>query len=423
MKVAIPISSGLPSDGGGYTFESEIISTLRQKASDLNHEFWIFNLSQEPNHEVQESKHLKFVNPQNNFSKTLLPWARYNSFSIIRKIYNLKAKFLPISWQEAYFHDFIKSNDFDFSWILSPYALIQSPSPDVPFAISVWDLQHRLQPYFPEVSLKKEWDTREDFYENRLKQATYVITGTSRGKQEIQSFYQVASERIEICPFPTPNFALKHESLSFDKDLFFEKYNLPPVYFFYPAQFWPHKNHFALLNALKILDKKYHINASLVLTGSDKGNAGYITNLIERLGLGNKVHVLGFIPQVDLACLYQFALALVFPSYFGPDNLPPLEAFALGCPVIAADVPGASEQLGEAALLVKPNDVNHIALAMKRVYEDANLRHELSQKGLTRGKVWTTDDYVNKMLSLLDEFEPIRGCWPSSDSISDRSLC
>jgi glycosyltransferase involved in cell wall biosynthesis len=205
--------------------------------------------------------------------------------------------------------------------------------------------------------------------------------------------------------------------------LFLKKYNLPSTYFFYPAQFWPHKNHFALLKALKILDEKYHIDVALVLTGSDKGNAGYVASLIKELGLRNKVHILGFIPQVDLACLYQFALALVFPSYFGPDNLPPLEAFALGCPVIASDVPGASEQLGEAALLVKPNDINHIALAMKRVYEDADLRHELAQKGLARGKAWTTDDYVSRMLLLLDDFEPVRNCWPSSTSISHRSLC
>lgn len=421
MKVAIPISSGLPSDGGGYTFEAEIISAIIQQAPDLNHEFWVFNLSQEPTHGVQESKQFKFINPQKAASASFLCWAQANGAALTRKFSNLKTLFLPISWREAFFHGFMQSNSFDFCWMLSPYALIQKPRQDVPYAVTVWDLQHRLQPYFPEVSLNKQWESREAFYDRRLKQATYVITGTQRGKHEIETFYQVASERIEILPFPTPSFALKHQDLSTNKGSLLEKYNLPLNYFFYPAQFWSHKNHFALLKALKVLNEQYHVDASVVLTGSNKGNADYVNSLIEELGLNNKVYTLGFVPQVDLAYLYKFALALVFPTHFGPDNLPPLEAFALGCPVIASDIPGASEQLGEAALLVKPNNINQIALAMKTIYEDANLRYNLIEKGLTRAKAWTTNDYVSRMLSLLDEFAAIRNCWPSNGFGSHRS--
>ncbi len=421
MKVAIPISSGLPSDGGGYTFETEIISAIIQQAPNLNHEFWVFNLSQEPTHGFQESKQLKFINPQKAAFTSFLCWAKANGAALSRKLSNPNALFLPISWPEAYFHEFIQSNDFDFCWLLSPYALTQQPVQAVPFAVTVWDLQHRLQPYFPEISLNKQWESREAFYDRRLKQATYVVTGTQRGKHEIEIFYQIASERIEILPFPTPEFALNQTDRAIDKNSFLQQYSLPPDYFFYPAQFWPHKNHFALLKALKLLNEKHHINASVVLTGSNKGNVDYVKSLIEKFDLKSRVHILGFIPQVDLAYLYKFALALVFPTYFGPDNLPPLEAFALGCPVIASDVPGASEQLGEAALLVKPNDIDQIALAMKTIYEDTNLHYNLTQKGLTRAKAWTTQDYVNQMLSLLDQFETIRSCWPSNGFLSHRS--
>jgi glycosyltransferase involved in cell wall biosynthesis len=60
--------------------------------------------------------------------------------------------------------------------------------------------------------------------------------------------------------------------------------------------------------------------------------------------------------------------AKIFLSYFGPDNFPPLEAFVLGCPVIAADVPGAREQIGEAALLFDPSNPSDIAAKIESLW-------------------------------------------------------
>ena len=64
----------------------------------------------------------------------------------------------------------------------------------------------------------------------------------------------------------------------------------------------------------------------------------------------------------ELIALYRHALALTFVSYFGPDNLPPLEAFALGCPVITSAIEGVDEQLGNAALYVNPDSVSNLSM-------------------------------------------------------------
>jgi glycosyltransferase involved in cell wall biosynthesis len=74
----------------------------------------------------------------------------------------------------------------------------------------------------------------------------------------------------------------------------------------------------------------------MVFTGSDKGNAGHVFGKINELGLHDQVHMLGFVPREDLRALYSKALS-------------PREAFTLGCPVIASRIPGAEEQLGDAA--------------------------------------------------------------------------
>ena len=67
-------------------------------------------------------------------------------------------------------------------------------------------------------------------------------------------------------------------------------------------------------------------------------------------------------------------------SFFGPDNIPPLEAFALGCPVIASNVPGAKEQLGDAAVLVAPEKEDQLANAIMKVCSQSNFRNKKIQK-------------------------------------------
>ena len=75
--------------------------------------------------------------------------------------------------------------------------------------------------------------------------------------------------------------------------------------------------------------------------------------------------------------LYTNAFSLVYPSFFGPENMPPLEAFALGCPVIASEVSGAKEQLGNAAILFDPRDENDLARKIKLLYNNKKYRKML----------------------------------------------
>ena len=92
-------------------------------------------------------------------------------------------------------------------------------------------------------------------------------------------------------------------------------------------------------------------------------------------------------------------------------GLPPLEAFGLGCPVIAADVPGASEQLGDAAIRVNPANDLEIAQALKSLFHDKVKREELIRRGKERARRFTGRDFAKGLFDLLDEFEPVRRSW------------
>lgn len=294
----------------------------------------------------------------------------------------------------------------DFLWCLGP----DVPSLETPFAMTVWDLQHRLQPFFPEVSRGGTWEARERYYAACLRRAALVITGTQVGRDELTRFYQLSKERIVVLPHPAPAWP---ESERPDQEVL-STHAIEPGYLFYPAQFWPHKNHVGLLEALARLGTDAPV---LVLTGSDHGgNRRHVEAAIRQRGLDTKVRVLGFVPRVDLPALYRNALALTYVSYFGPENLPPLEAFSQRCPVIAARVPGSVDQLGEAALLVDPNDPDEIAGAVRAVTNEGT-REELVTRGEQRAAQRTSEGFVEGALAAIHRFEPIRRNWPSGDAL------
>ena len=187
--------------------------------------------------------------------------------------------------------------------------------------------------------------------------------------------------------------------------------NVPNDYIFYPAQFWPHKNHVNLLRAMQLLLKADPDAPALVLVGSDKGNRAFVERCAADLGISHKVIFPGFVSSEELVGLYRNARALVYPSFSGPENLPPLEAFALGCPAIVANYKGAAEQLGDAAVLFDPADPTAIADAIGRVLRDKALRARLVERGRVRAARWTGREFVGGVFGVLDAFEAQRCCW------------
>ena len=274
----------------------------------------------------------------------------------------------------------------------------------------MWDLQHRYQPFFPEVSIDGVWDTREQFFSYFLKRSAYCLTGTETGKREIQHFYQLSEPRVRVFPLPTPQYVINAADSTIEVK---KHFGIDKDYIFYPAQFWPHKNHINLISALKILKSDYGLDLALVLTGSDKGNRKFIENYVDEEALTDSVHFLGFVSKEEIIAIYRQAKALTFMTYFGPDNIPPLEAFALGCPVIASSVDGAKEQYNDAAILVDPSSPKEIADAIWKLINDPILRDSLIATGYQKSKQWTSTDYVNSAFELFGEFSNIRKNWPS----------
>jgi glycosyltransferase involved in cell wall biosynthesis len=405
MNVGVLFSNFSPDVGGGHTFENEVFDSLRRLAGECGHTFQVFVRRNKPSGlPMPANLNVVHLSCKRRFiERARAQLARCTRLTTRRGIRH---------WREGHRVDWLENvlirSGVDVMWYPSPGAA----TTEIPFITVVWDLQHRLQPFFPEVSSEMEWTRRERSYGNVLRRATYVVTGTQVGKQEIERFYQIAPERIRILPHPTPQFAF--QAPVEDERQMLTRMGVQAGYLFYPAQFWPHKNHVNLLRAVRLLRDEHGLSMPLVLVGSNKGNqAAHVRRMAADLGIESQVKLLGFVSQDELLVLYRNALALTYVTWFGPENLPPLEAFAAGCPVIASSVPGAEEQLGTAALMVDCGNPQTIARAVRSLHEDAELRKALIDQGHVRARRFQGDDFVHGVFEMLDEFARVRGCWSS----------
>ena len=391
------MGSHAPDSGGGYAFQSDMLAAFVLVAGESDHQFVLFS-------NIEHAGAMRRMVQSGNVIVVEMPkpsWLDRLEFMLHRDF-----SFLRTKWRRAGLLQRVASDlGIEYVWFLGSDCHVL----DIPYCAVVWDLQHRTLPWFPEVSHNGEWDARESANAWFLRRAAAVITGTQTGADEIGRFYQVQQALLHILPHPTPAFALETSRSNTDDVLI--RYGIERPYLIYPAQFWAHKNHVNLLHALYQLRMKHSIVVGLVLLGGDKGNRAYCEEIAADLGLSASLYLPGFIPREDLVALYQQAVALTYVSFGGPENLPPLEAFAIGCPVVAADVPGAREQLGDCALYIDPASAADIAMACKQLIDEPELRAKQIAAGKTRAAAWTAQDFVRSVFRILDDFVPIRRTW------------
>ncbi len=398
MKIGVFFPGFPPQAGGGHAFEREMLQSLVSLAGESRHEWVIFF-----------GKTDGFVIPpeiaragiKTRVAEDGKPGLPQRIFNRLRKELGMQSPARGISALQAA----AGQEKIEFIWFATS---ISSPV-ELPYIATVWDIQHRLQPWFPEVSREGQWNYREAYYSAYLQRAAYIISPNCAGRNELSLFYQIPAERFRLLPHPTPRIETLPTPQVITQTL--KKYELQQGYLFYPAQFWAHKNHANLLLALKVLKEQHGLVKDLLLVGSNQGNFEYVRGMVKSLGLESQVHFPGFVPREDLIAFYCGAFALFFVSLFGPENLPPLEAFQCGCPVIVSDYNGALEQLGDAALRVNALNPAEIASAILRLERGPSLRQTLIEKGRPRGASYTGLDYVRGVFKICDEFEAVRRTW------------
>lgn len=250
----------------------------------------------------------------------------------------------------------------------------------LPFIITIFDGCHRDAPEFPEVRTFGEFERREILFRLASTKAVAVIVNASELIDDLCRRYAMERERAICIPFSPSTYVSRSAPDAAADAAVLAKYRLEPGYLFYPAQFWPHKNHITLLAALALLRER-GITERLVLCGSNRSGRDKIDLAIRTHGLSDQISIIGFVESAELGALYRGASALVMPTYFGPTNLPPLEAWAVGTPVIYPEAFKA--QAGDAAILFDYDDPRSLADAIVSLRAEGT-RERLSAAGQLR---------------------------------------
>ena len=171
------------------------------------------------------------------------------------------------------------------------------------------------------------------------------------------------------------------------KTPFAARYDLPGEVIVYPAITYAHKNHSLLIEAIAGLRGEFP-DLRLVLLGKPGPGEQHVMAAIAAQQLGAIVRRPGRIPDADRDGMYQVANVLAFPSKYEGFGVPVLEAMVHGCPVVASNTTALPEAVGDAGLLVDPNDLDGWTAALRRVLTDRGLADELRRLGRERARVF-----------------------------------
>lgn len=390
MRIGIFFPDVRPEAGGASSLLKTIQKEIKESSDEKNEYLFLFFGDKQFNL-ISELDGFKYV----NLSKFSNPLSFCQKFK--KKI---KRKLGIIFKDFSCFDAAAKNLGIDLFWFTAPgiYEL------SYPYIYTVWDLGHRRTPYFPEVSRSGwTWESREKTYQTMLYKASYILTGNEEGKKEILESYPMPSNKIRISPFPVASFCHGQEEKP--------NFEIPEHFFFYPAQFWPHKNHICILEALLYLRENKDIKPTVFLTGSDKGNKKYIESKIIEYGLENQVKITGFLKDEELKYLYTHATAMIFASLMGPNNMPPIESTFLNCPVIITDLAGHKEQLGDTALYFDGYNSTDLAQNMYAVLTDNKLRSSIIKKEKKLALEFEKIKYFSCVKDIITEFSAIRKTW------------
>ena len=260
--------------------------------------------------------------------------------------------------------------------LFCPLVALEPPDAPLPSFVTIPDVQHEIHPqFFDEATLA----VLRELYPMSVQRATRVFTISDFSREGLLKAYGVDAAKVVVVPLDADD-AFRRAYRADEVEEVRRRYRLPRRYVIYPAITWAHKNHVALLRAVKAFNARRE-PLHVVLTGSPGPAHEAVLAEVAALDLESRVIVLGHVSPADLACLYRDAFALVYPSLFEGFGLPILESFHAGCPVVCAATTSCPEIAGIAAAYVDPAHPSTIVAALDRLDASPGERERLVEAG------------------------------------------
>ncbi len=242
--------------------------------------------------------------------------------------------------------------------------------------------------------------------------ASKVIAVSAATSRDVRNELSIPEDCIQVVyNAPAPEFFDRdHSSGSahLERERILERYQINYPYLLYAGNIRPQKNIPRLVEAFavaraKLEDHPHFKNLRLIIIGDEISKYPAVRRAVMQSRVEHAVRFLGFVPFDTLRVFYELASAFVFPSLYEGFGLAPLEAMASGTPVIASQSGAVPEAVGDAALLVNPENVFDIARAMEEILLDEPLRKSLIEKGKRHASAFNWEQTAREVAAIYRE--------------------
>ncbi len=264
--------------------------------------------------------------------------------------------------------------------------------------VTVHDVSYELFPeYFHPLQRKRlQW-----LVPRSARAARQVLTVSEFSRRELIERYRLPEEKVTATPLAAATEFRRLAEPEARRRI--QRLDVKTPYLLAVSNLQPRKNLLRLVRAYAALVAKGRCDHDLILVGQSAWKGQHIAEEVKRLRLQDRVKLTGYVSNEELCALYSLATAFAYPSTYEGFGLPILEAMSVGTPVITSRAASMPEVAGDAAILVDPYSESEIESALDSVVNDAALRCQLKQLGLSRSACFSWDRASQQTLDVYEK--------------------
>jgi glycosyltransferase involved in cell wall biosynthesis len=275
-----------------------------------------------------------------------------------------------------------------------------------PYVVTV----HDLLDFLYATQNQTPWQSRYRFELAKLAlhRARGIIAVSESTRTDLGRVFGVEGEKVAVAYNALDEKFRRGHATEAEKKLIAERYQVNYPFMLYAGDVKPHKNVVRVIEAFSALKSQLKKDGQfpdlkLIIIGDDLSSHPDLRRTVIKSGVQNDVRFLGFIPVEALRIFYDAAKVFVFPSLYEGFGLPPLEAMAHGTPVVTSNTSSLPEVVGNAAVMVNPENVFEISYALQRVLLDQQLREQLKSRGYEQAQKFSWEDSVRKTIWVYED--------------------
>jgi len=301
-------------------------------------------------------------------------------------------------------HSILKDNRCDLLHV--PHLFWKPQRIPCPYVVTVHDLLDHMYRVNSQSSVKRS--LHYQFTRRVLHRAARIFAVSNFSKADTVRLFGVKPQKIEVIYNAIDDRFRQGHANEADLQFIAERYQVNHPFLLYAGRISPHKNVVRIIEAFAALKNELskeslYDDLKLIIIGDEVSRHPDLRRACVKGGVQNDVRFLGFVPIDVLRLFYDQAKIFVFPSLYEGFGLPPLEAMAHATPVVTSNTSSVPEVVGNAAVMVNPENVFEIMRALHRVLLDQALREKLKQRGLEQAGKFSWDASVRRMLEIYKE--------------------